>query len=89
MTTVPKLTHFIFYAKIYRSDQAMFMMETTRLRAMYETMVYAAAPFPRADEINPMVLEYADQLGELMDLVSWPICDLRVFAEVIVFWLFY
>ncbi|KAI7855650.1 hypothetical protein BDC45DRAFT_505552 [Circinella umbellata] len=70
-----------YYPEKESSDRAMFMMEATHLRAIYETMVYAAASFPRADQINPIVLDYADQLGELIDLVSWPICDLRVFAE--------
>ncbi|KAI9490748.1 hypothetical protein BDB00DRAFT_533936 [Zychaea mexicana] len=62
-------------------SQTLFMVEATQLRTIYESMIHASAVFPRADQVNPIVLEYVDQLAELVDLVAWPICDLRAFAE--------
>ncbi|KAI9263323.1 hypothetical protein BDA99DRAFT_509951 [Phascolomyces articulosus] len=63
------------------SGQAVFMIEAMRLRSIYETLLHASASFPRADQVNPVVLDYVDQVGDLIDLVPWPIADLRAFAE--------
>ncbi|KAI8147905.1 hypothetical protein BJV82DRAFT_311037 [Fennellomyces sp. T-0311] len=61
--------------------QATFMVEATKLRMIYETMLLSTATFPRADQVNTQVLEFVDQLAELVELAPWSVSDLRAFAE--------
>lgn len=63
----------------------MFVVEVTQLHALYEKMILSVAKFPRANQVNQPILDYADLVWEIVETPSaatWSVNDLRGFTEV-------
>ncbi|KAG0194864.1 hypothetical protein DFQ28_002939 [Apophysomyces sp. BC1034] len=59
----------------------MFVKEITQLYAIYEKMLYALSPFPRAGQSNVLLLDFVDQLAADFELIGATGQDLRGFIE--------
>lgn len=67
------------------TKQAMFVIEVTQLHALYEKMILSVAKFPRANQVNQPILDYADLVWEIVEtpsVATWSVNDLRGFTEV-------
>ncbi|KAF7726682.1 hypothetical protein EC973_008556 [Apophysomyces ossiformis] len=63
------------------AEWQMFVTEITQLHAIYEKMLYALAPFPRAGQSNDLVLDFVDQLASDFELIGYTGQEYRGFIE--------
>lgn len=58
------------------------MRELSQLHAIYDKLVHAISGFPRAGQVNTIILDYVEQLARDLNLVAWSSGDIHLFIEV-------